>query len=389
MKKIHVVLIVANSTGGGAQLVVWLAAHLDPRRFTIALISSDSAELAALCDRTGVAYHPLPLLASRTSRQTRVRLQHLLQNLDPDVIHAHGTRAAWYVSRSLARQRYQGKLIYTENLFAFDGRRGPWRLPWYAIERYLCRRADYLTTSCQINARLVIDAGWATPDRIWLQHYGIDLEAIRQQATTPVTRAELGLRPDVPVVGTVGRLIAQKGIRYLIDAATTVLATQPETIFLVVGDGVLRQSLESYSQARGVANSFRFLGAQAQPWRYLAVCDVIALPSLFEGLPLAALEALAAGLPVVTTPVGGCPEVVIPGQTGLLVPPRDGMALAEALLDLLRDPDRRTAMALAAPEIVRKYDVGDTIDAFAALYDECARQQGATRNGAGAAGAIG
>lgn len=370
--RLRVVEIVGNSEGGGTQIVTALIASLDPRHFDVTLIAPASARLAALCAGTGAAYFPLPLLSGRTNSAVQHNLDALLDTLRPAVVHAHGTRAAWYARRSLRGHPERGALLYSEHLFSFHARQGIAALPWYVLEWLICRDAAALTLTCRANARLASRWFGVGPEKILLEHYGIDQAAFQGQAAHPVSRAALHIPEDAPLVGTVGRLIDQKGIRYLVDAAAQVLPTRPDTIFLVVGDGVLRAELEAQCQRLGVASNFRFVGAQRQPWRLLANCDLIALPSLYEGLPLTVLEALCVGLPVVATPVGGTPEVIREEQTGLLVPPRNAKALAHALARVLNDGDLRASMRQQSAAAVRPYDLQSTLLAFANIYRQMA-----------------
>src|SRR5262249_13614169 len=162
---------------------------------------------------------PLPLMSSRFSRRTRRELAAILEETRPDVVHAHGTRAAWFASRCFKDRPALGQLLYSEHLFSFAARRGPSKLPWYLLERRLCRRADALTTSCQANARHALCAGWVTPARLPLEHYGIDLQEVRAQVAQPISRTQLGIPAATFIIGTLGRLTAQKGLRYLLAAA--------------------------------------------------------------------------------------------------------------------------------------------------------------------------
>ncbi|HEX6701082.1 MAG TPA: glycosyltransferase [Gaiellaceae bacterium] len=157
--------------------------------------------------------------------------------------------------------------------------------------------------------------------------------------------AQPALRSEAPLVGNVARLAPQKDHRTLIEAARLV----PEAEFVVAGDGQLRAELERLAEGSRV----RFLGARDDVPELLASFDVFAFPSLFEGLCLAVIEAQAAGVPVVATPVGGIRETVVDGETGLLVPPSDPAALAEAIRRLLEDRAAAETMAAEAKRRVR------------------------------------
>ena len=382
MSRIRVVEVVGNSEGGGANFVMSLIESLDPAQFAVTLIAPESSDLAERCGLAGATYVPAPLMQSRVSRAVRRQLSRILSQARADIIHAHGTRAAWYTSRCLPRDARRTAFFYSEHLFSFDARRALARLPWYAIEYSLCRRADAVLTSTPFNARRLLAMRWLTPERIGCDRVGFPAEKVRAQVESPVPRAALGVAEDAQLVGSVGRLIPQKGWPYLLQAFASVITHAPTSCLVVVGDGEERHALESQAQSLGIANHIRFVGSQSNPWSWLAHCDVIALPSLWEGGWQTPLEALAARLPLVVTRVGGVEEYIAEGQTGLIVPPRDASALAEALLTLLRDPSRREAMRAAPRDILADFDVTHVQRTIATLYERVARerQQGAHEN---------
>lgn len=187
---------------------------------------------------------------------------------------------------------------------------------------------------------------------------GIDLERF--------TRGKRAL--DGRIVGNVARLAEQKGQRDLIAAAPQVLERHPDVRFVVAGDGELRGELEAL--ARPLGDRFVFLGARDDVPDLLASFEVFAYPSRFEGLCLAVIEAQAAGVPVVATPVGGIPENVVDGETGLLVPQRDVHALAQAIVRLLDDSVlARSSAERAKQRVLERYSRERMIERTLALYD--------------------
>ena len=173
--------------------------------------------------------------------------------------------------------------------------------------------------------------------------------------------AKPALRSESPLVGNVARLAPQKDHRTLIEAARLV----PEAEFVVAGDGELRAELGRLAEGTSV----RFLGAREDVPEVLASLDVFAFPSLFEGLCLAVIEAQAAGVPVVATPVGGIRETVVDGETGVLVPTGDPPALATAIRRLLEDRPAAEAMAAEAKRRVRaRFSVDRMVDETLRLY---------------------
>ena len=214
-----------------------------------------------------------------------------------------------------------------------------------ALKRWIYRRLEHwldpLTTHYIAVSHATRDFGIRhrlfAPERASVIYNGIPEPIAPATEDRADVRRELGLKPDAPLVATVGRFERQKGLNYFIDAAAKVLARVPEAQFLLIGDGPLLDELRAQAARLGVADAIRFAGWRDDVQRVLAACDVFALASLWEALPLTIAEAMAAARPVVATDVGGVREIVRDGVTGRVVPPRDVSALADAIAALLRD----------------------------------------------------
>jgi glycosyltransferase involved in cell wall biosynthesis len=190
---------------------------------------------------------------------------------------------------------------------------------------------------------------------------GIDLERFVRAPHEP--------DPVAPTIGNVARLATQKGQRTLIDAIPLVLTRYPGARFVVVGDGELREALVGQSERLGVTDHVTFAGERTDIPELLASFDVFAFPSLFEGLCLAVIEAQAAGVPVVATPVGGIRETVVPGETGLLVQPEDPAALARAVVELLDDPVGANTLAVEAQRrVLARFSESEMVGRTLELY---------------------
>ena len=197
---------------------------------------------------------------------------------------------------------------------------------------------------------------------------GVDIPRFR--SAHPINRSALGWRDENVVIGCVARLEPEKGHAILLDAFRRVHARRPHARLLLIGGGSERQRLEILSSNFGLNGSVQFLGSRADIPELLAACDLVTLASVQEGLPMALLEAMAAGKPVVATKVGIVPELVQGGQTGLLVPPGDAELLAEALDTLVTDQIKGQRLAAAALELVKiNYSFDRTLQQYKALYD--------------------
>ncbi len=181
---------------------------------------------------------------------------------------------------------------------------------------------------------------------------------------------EAGVDVDAPVLISVGRLVYAKAHEVLVASMPAVLKEFPNTKVEIYGEGVLRADLESQIERLGVSNSVQLLGQSDNVARHLANADVFILSSRSEGLPIALLEAMSAGLPCIATKVEGVDEVIIEGQHGLVVPVEDPEALAQAILQLLRDPAARSKMGAEARQRVSEFY---TVDRMCAQYLELMR----------------
>jgi glycosyltransferase involved in cell wall biosynthesis len=213
-----------------------------------------------------------------------------------------------------------------------------------AVDRLILRWFDGIVCVSAAQADRVVRAG--TPSsRVVIIRNAIDTRAFDDPDPEARQRArDFFPSPPALVVGAAGRLSPEKGFDVLIDAAAQVVAERPDVGFLLCGDGPLREALTRRAAERGLGARFVFAGFRTDVERLLPGWDLAALSSHTEGLPVAVLEALAAGVPVVATAVGGTPEVVEDGVNGYLVPPANPDALARRLLDGLADEPRRRAM---------------------------------------------
>ena len=183
-------------------------------------------------------------------------------------------------------------------------------------------------------------------------------------------RAELGIPLDAPVVGTIAVLSEQKGVQYLIEAARQIVDRIPQVCIVVAGDGVLREDLMRQAQAKGLGESIRFIGWRADVGELLLTFDLFVMSSLWEAMPLALLEAMAAGRPIVVTDVGDNRRIVLDGEAARVVPPADRPALAAAIVELLEHAD--TARGLGARARARfesRFTIAQMVAAYERLYE--------------------
>jgi len=232
-----------------------------------------------------------------------------------------------------------------------------------ALHRCLGGAADRLITISEALKRFVVDTEGVSPEKIKRIYYGLD-------ATSPVItrpRSEAAGR----VIGAVGRLSVQKGHRYLLEAFARVLHKYEDVRLVIVGDGPLREELMAHARRLGVADVVRFAGYEADAAALMHSFDVMVVPSLWEGFGLVLLEAMAAARPIVASRVSAIPEIVVDGETGVLVPPADAGLLADAIVSVLDDPDRAERMgAHGRARLTQMFSVGAMVTGTEAVYDE-------------------
>ena len=237
-------------------------------------------------------------------------------------------------------------------------------------ERAACRIGNRLADRVVVNAEAVAHhvgvAEGCPRRRVVVVPNGIDItrvDAVGRRATPPLAEGH------APVIGTIGRLSTKKGQIDLLDAAARVFEHEPCARLRLVGDGPLRPELEARATALGISDRVEFTGAIQDGAKTLGDLDVFVLPSHMEGMSNSLLEAHAAGLPVVATNVGGNAEVTLDCATGLVVPPRDPLALADAILRMLKDPARARAMAAAGrTRILEEFTVQRMVSRMERLY---------------------
>ncbi len=326
--------------GGAERHVVDLALALRRKGHEVAVTCSAAGELSDLLDRANVPVRALlgRLVKRRVSVTYAREIGRLVRDQRFDVVHAHIYASA--AASALATLGTGVPLVVTEHTEgAWQGRRA------HLVSRLICRRARRVIAVSSPIRRRLIERDGVSPEKISL----VPNAVIPAPDTLPRS-------PDAPpegwhegpLVGVVARLQPEKGIANFLKAAARISSSCPQARFLVVGEGPLRGELLRLADSLGLGERMRFLGHRADARDLIGLLDVLAVPSLTEGTPLTVLEAMAAGVPIVASAVGGIPDQVTHDREGLLVPPDDPVALGDALLEVLQDPGRARRLGEAA-----------------------------------------
>ena len=295
------------------------------------------------------------------------RLSRAIQQLHPDVIHAHDPHGVAMAALALSMSTMPVKPPLVAS------RRVDFHLRGSALSRWKYRQVDcFICASEAIRTMLIGDGIDAA--RAVTVHEGIDLGHVAAAPPAPL-HEELWLPHGSPVVGNVAALVAHKGQKHLIEAAALVVRQVPDARFVIAGEGELRESLEHQIKHLGLEKHVVLAGFRPDILSVHKAFDIFVMSSVTEGLGTSVLDAMACGRPVVGTRAGGIPEVIEDGVTGILVPPRDHHAMADAIVTLLKDPGLRERMgsaglSLADASFSAERMVQDTIR----VYERIARQ---------------
>ncbi len=339
MSKCRVLQIVASSRGGGAELVRCLVKELDPARYESTVVMPDDGGQLSATDFEAIGARCLHFdIAAGFSLSEWWRLRRFVRGGRFDVVHCHGARAALWVRLAALGPR-RPKIVFGVHGLSIVHYRGLKRVLLLGIERLLQVVTDITLCDSDSERADVIRYGIAPPERTYTIHNGIDLDRLdRGSYERAAARAALGLDSAQPTLVTVCRLNKPRDLGTLLLAMQKVVAQLPTARLLIVGDGPLRPSIEAQIQTLSLGENVRLLGIVHDVGQSLAAADAFVLSTQgWEGLPLAPLEAMVMCLPVVISDVGGNREAVQDGVTGLVVPPRQPQALADALLRLLGD----------------------------------------------------
>ena len=368
-QKVRVVEVMATGTNGGAQEHVFnLVNRLDLGFYDVSIVSLSPGSAVRKLQRHGfevtVIDEPDDVIATAT-------LAAHLADARPDVVHNH---------------MYRAEVVGTKAAIALGtaGHRRPWVISTVHSSRVrscedqeqlrrLTPSMDRLIVVSNAIDRKVVEEGRLGAERV-LIYNGVDLERYDHQEPCCTLRDEYAMEPDAGIVGVVGRLELEKGHPTLLEAWPMVLERVPGAYLLIVGEGSRQDLLRQIAREQGIERHVIFTGRRDDIPAVTAALDVAVLPSYREAQGLTILEAMAMSRPVVASNVGGIPEMVQDGVTGLLVPPHDPPALAAAIARLLTNHQLADMLARAGHDLVHdRFCIQIMVNAVQALYDDGAR----------------
>lgn len=377
-------MIARLNIGGPAIHVTLLAGGLRDDEFWTTLVTgqigAQEGDMSYLAHEIGV--EPVVLsgfqreIAPLDDLKTLWALMRLIRQERPHVVHTH-TAKAGLVGRLAATLCGVPVIVHTYHGHVFQGYFGPVKTRLFlGLERGAARLSDVILTISEGLRDDLIAFRIAPPERIRVLPLGLDLKPLTDlDSRRGALRKELNLSTDGPLVGIIGRLVPIKHHELFFDAARRVLEALPQARFVVVGSGEREAELREYARKLGMGHAVTFLGWRRDLPAIYADLDLVVIASRNEGTPVSLIEAMAAGVPVVATSVGGVPDLLRGGQLGTLVAPDDAEALAEAMMHSLRAPNP-ARIAAARDWVLARYSAERLVADIRSLYRELLTQKG-------------
>jgi glycosyltransferase involved in cell wall biosynthesis len=372
-QRLHLLLLIdrLKGPGGGAEVfLVGLATHLPRERFDVVVCATRAVvpgPLVETLDAAGVPHISLGR-RSRWDPPRMRRLATLLRSDRVDIVHAHKFGSnVW--GTVLGRACRVPVVIAHEHTWSYEGQAIRKWIDGRVVGRLATR---FIAVSDADAARMVMHEKVA-PEKVVVMPTAYVPRPLSPDSNL---RSELGLAPETPLVGTAVVFRPQKAVEVLLEAHARLLTSMPDAHLAIAGDGPTRAELERHARELPLEGHVHFLGVRNDVDAILRSLDVAVLSSDFEGKPLFVLECMANRTPLVATAVGGLPEMVRDGETGVLVPPRDPEALAGAVGRLLVDRDQRASLAAAAADELSGFTIEAVTRRFADLYETLAGEAG-------------
>ena len=379
-RKIRVLLIITGLAAGGATNVVLdIASHFNNHPdFDIHILTgpipTGRTDVTHLAYEQGIATRVIPSLINHINPMVNVKavadIRRVLAQGKYDIVHTHSS-VAGVVGRLAAFTAGVPVIIHHVHGWGLHENMSGWtRMLYLNLERLCARFSHRMIAVSRPDIQKGLAQRIGREDKFTLIYNGIDLEKFRQPADDHQMRSELGLDPDCKLVGMIGRLDEQKNPLDFIRAAALVAKSYSEVQFLVVGDGWLRPECERLIHELNLKEKLFLLGYRNDVARILSILTITAMSSLWEGLPIAFLEAMSAGKPIVANDVDGASDVVIDGETGFLVPPHQPSKMAERILYLLNNETLRHEMGHVAQQRSRYFSTQRMVGQIESLYKE-------------------
>lgn len=372
MKKLKILHVAATSTGGVGLNIILLSRYLNKEQFDISVAMAMGSPLDEEFIKEGIKIYPIQM-ARKPNRIINLfglyQLWRLIGAEKFDIVHTH-TSVGGFLGRVAARARGVPVVLWSIHGWAFNYPMGYISKKfWRAIERFLDFFTDHYVAVSRNMMEVGIQGSITVPEKVSVIYHGIEVDKHDTPDNQNNLRKALGIGENIPIVGNIGRIEPQKAVDDFLKAAKFVKDQIQNVKFLIVGDGPLKHAMEKLSIQLGIQGDVLFAGWKKNIKEYASIMDVVCMPSLWEALPFLLLEVMALKKPVVATRVGGIPEVVEDGKTGILVPPSRPEIMARAIIDIIANKRTAEEMGKAARQRVQQlFSVEKMIMFYERLY---------------------
>ena len=382
MKKHKILRIVTNSTkepGGAANHVYYLATKIDPKKYLTTVACGEGQDLISKLKQARIEVKVIPTMIRKPSFGhdflTVLHLYRIIRNDSFDIIATHGSKAGFLgrVAAFLARAPI---IVFTAHGFIFNESINRLKKRLFIWMEWLGSKLTHrIITVSNYDRESAVLNRVSAEDKFRTIYNGIDIDDFNEKEGN-YTKEALGLNDNSLVIGSVANFFPNKGLHYLIKGMSELVKRHPNLVLLLVGDGPLRNGLIAETKKLNLTDKVFFLGHVDNIPQVLKLFDIFVLPSLKEGFPWAILEAMAAEKAIVATEVGGVPEMIVDGKSGVLIKPGDIDALVIEIHDLLANPQLRDELGENAQKrVIREFTLKRMIQETEAFYQELIQER--------------
>ena len=363
-KKLKIMQITHDLAIGGLQQVVLnLCKAINKDRFDVSVLClRDLGEFVPEVEKLGIPVHYIQQPEKGTDYFSFLKVAQILRDEKIDIIHTHNTQPL--LDGTIGALLSSVKtIIHTDHARAF-----PDKKRYMIAERIVSILVDKMVGVSDDTVNNLHKYEGIPRKKLTVIHNGIDIDRYNIQIDSEKKRTEFGITNKGPIIGMVGRLSAEKGIKYLIRAMPDVIKTIPNVNLLIVGDGDEIKDLVNEASKLEISNNVKFLGSRMDIPEILNLMDIFVLPSLREGLPMVLLEAMAAGCAIIASNVGGVPTIIEKNKNGILVPAANPNMLSEVIINLISDEAKRHSFIKISKSVANKFSIDQMFREYEKLY---------------------
>jgi glycosyltransferase involved in cell wall biosynthesis len=375
MQPINILHVISRLPVGGVenQLLMILRKY-DRRKLCPFVCSlSDKGEIGKEIENSGIEVIPLNKLKHRFDWSIVKDIYNLIKTRNVKIVRTHQYHANLYGRLAAWLARVPCIVASVHNVYTIDR-----KIHRRIINKFLSKFTDKVVAVSETVKRDILKYDGLTEDKVMVIYNGIDIDRF-SNINGNLVRSKLRIPSEVPVIGTVGRLTFQKGQKYLLEAASKLKDNFPKIVLLIVGDGPLKDELKDYARTLGIYNHVIFTGSQRDIPALLSAMDIFVLPSLWEGLPNALIEAMAAGKAIIATDIPPIREIINSEKIGILVPVKDSKAIGSSIELLLNNKTLTDNFGKSAKDRAFSYfNIETTVDRYINLFEGILRSKNGT-----------